>query len=39
MALMLVACVGLGWLGNRMRRIANERSVVPQILAMGGRVS
>jgi hypothetical protein len=39
MVLMLIACVGLGWLGNRMRRIANERSVVPQILAMGGRVS
>jgi hypothetical protein len=39
MVLMLVACLGLGlgWQGNRIRRIANERSVVPQILAMGGK--
>lgn len=37
MVLMVVLCLGFGWLGDRIRRIVAERSAVPQIQAIGGR--
>lgn len=38
MVLFVVVCLGLGWLGSKIRRIVGERSAVPVIQGMGGSI-
>ena len=38
LVLIVVLCLGFGWLGGKIRRIVSEKRAAPLIQAMGGRI-